>query len=86
MNKEELIKKHGLEKPFKIKDSKKKYAVLVRNTRTGNVNKIKFGQAGAEDYLIHKDKDRRRRFKERHKCSEKKDKLKPGWWSCNWSW
>lgn len=86
MENKELLKKHGLNNPFKIKDSKKKYAVLVRNPKTNNVNKIKFGQKGAEDYLIHKDKERRAKFKARHKCSEKKNKLTPGYWSCNWSW
>ena len=25
-------------------------------------------------------------FKARHNCAEKKDKLTPGYWSCNWSW
>lgn len=86
MNKEQLVKKHGLEKPFKIKDEKKKYAVLVKNPKTGNINQVKFGQAGAEDYLTHGDKQRRKNFKARHKCSEKTNKLTPGYWSCNWSW
>ena len=50
--KEELIKEHGLEKPFKIKDKKKN----------------------------HGDKKRRENFKSRHNYSEKKDKLKGGYW------
>lgn len=86
MNKEELLKKYGLEKPFKIKDKKRKYAVLVRNKETGNINKIKFGAVGYEDYLSHGDKKRRENFKSRHKCSEKTNKLTAGYWSCNWSW
>jgi len=86
MNKEKLIKKYGLEKPFKIKDKEKKYAVFVENTKTGNIKIIKFGAVGYEDYLSHKDKERRKRFKQRHKCSEKTNKLTPGFWSCNWSW
>jgi hypothetical protein len=34
----------------------------------------------------HGDAGRQANFKARHNCSEKKDKLKPGYWSCNWSW
>lgn len=86
MRTEELLKKYGLEKPFKIKDEKKKYAVLVRNPATKNINKIKFGAVGYEDYLSHRDEERRKRFKIRHKCSEKTNKLTPGYWSCKWSW
>ena len=29
---------------------------------------------------------RRKSFRARHKCSEKKDKLTPGWWACNYNW
>ena len=84
--KQVLLEKHGLEKPFRIRDGKHKYAVFVKNQKTKRINIIKFGAVGYEDYLGHKDKERRRRFKARHKCSEKIDKLKAGWWSCNYSW
>lgn len=86
MDKSLLVKKYGLERPFKIKDKKKKYAVLVKNKKTGNVNVIKFGAVGYEDYLSHRDKNRRENFRARHRCSEKLNKLTPGYWSCNWSW
>lgn len=86
MDKDKLVEKYGLEKPFKIKDNKKKYAVLVKNKETGNINKIKFGAVGYQDFTQHKDPERRRRFKKRHKCAEKKNKLTPGYWSCKWSW
>lgn len=86
MDKEKLLKKHGLEKPFKINDPKKKYAVFVKDGRTGNIRIIKFGAAGYEDFLSHKDAQRRANFKARHNCSEKTNKLTPGYWSCNWSW
>ena len=82
----ELIKKYGLEKPFKIKDENKKYAVLVKNPETDRINVIKFGQRGAEDYLIHKNKFRKQNFRARHKCAEKTNKLTPGFWSCEYSW
>lgn len=86
MNKKILLKKHGLEKPFKIRDGIHKYAVFVKNPKTGNVVTVKFGAVGYSDFRKHKDKKRRRRFKKRHNCSSKSNKLTPGWWSCNWSW
>lgn len=86
MNKKLLLIRHGLENPFKIKHTKYKYAVFVKNPKTKNINTIKFGAVGYSDYLEHKDEKRRASFKARHKCSEKKDKLKPGYWSCKWSW
>lgn len=84
--KEKLLKKHGLEKPFKIRDQKKKYAVFVKNPKTKRINMIKFGAVGYEDFRQHKDKKRRKSFKARHKCSQKTNKLTAGYWSCRWSW
>lgn len=86
MDKEKLKERYGLEKPFKINDGIHKYGVLVKNKNTGNINLVKFGAEGYEDFLVHKDPQRRRNFRARHKCNEKKDKLKPGYWSCNYSW
>lgn len=34
----------------------------------------------------HGDEGRRANFKARHNCDEKTDKLKAGYWSCNYSW
>lgn len=86
MDKERLLIKHGLENPFKIKHPKHKYAVFVKNPLTGRIKTVKFGAVGYEDFLTHKDPKRRANFKKRHKCEKKTDKLKPGFWSCNWSW
>ena len=47
---------------------------------------VRFGYRGMQDFLQHKDPKRRASFKARHKCSEKKDKLTPGWWACNYNW
>lgn len=41
---------------------------------------------GGKEGSGHGDEGRRANFKSRHNCSEKTDKLKPGYWSCNWSW
>jgi len=34
----------------------------------------------------HGSESRRANFKARHNCDKHKDKLKAGYWSCNWSW
>jgi hypothetical protein len=53
---------------------------------------VRFGDASMEHYKEgsssrgHGDEGRRENFKARHNCDEKTDKLKPGYWSCNWSW
>lgn len=86
MNKKLLLKKYGLEQPFRIRDKNKKYAVFVKNPATGNVLTIKFGAVGYQDFLEHKDPKRRKSFKARHRCSSKSNKLTPGYWSCNYSW
>lgn len=86
MKYDKLVKKYGLEKPFRIRDDKKKYAVLVRNPSSGRINKVKFGDVGYSDFRKHKDVKRRKSFRARHKCSQKKNKLTPGYWSCKWSW
>lgn len=59
-----------------------------------NVEKlVRFGDAsmghfkeGSSKGKGHGDAGRRANFKSRHNCSEKKDKTKPGYWSCNYSW
>jgi len=48
----------------------KKYTAVFSHKVDGKMKKIKtthFGSAGASDYLQHKDKDRRERYRERHK-------------------
>ena len=60
----------------------KKYKVYVRDPKTGNIKKINFGDAkGGLKLNIH-DPAARRSFVARHKCHEKKDKTKPGYWAC----
>jgi len=66
------------------KGAKQKY--VVKACQGGEEKIVRFGARGYQDYLQHKDEGRRANFKARHNCSEKKDKLTPGWWSCNHSW
>ena len=48
----------------------KKYTAVFSHKVDGKIKKIKtthFGSAGASDYLQHKDKERRERYRQRHK-------------------
>jgi hypothetical protein len=57
--------------------------VYVRDPDSGNVRKVSFGSS-MPDAMGDSEQARKRRksFGERHKCSEKKDKTKAGYWSC----
>jgi hypothetical protein len=63
-----------------------KHKYVVKACQKGEEKIVRFGARGYEDYLQHKDEGRRANFKARHNCSEKKDKLTPGWWACNYNW
>lgn len=87
MNKGELIKKYGLEKPFDSWRKGKKKAVLVKNPKTGNIKTIHFGAKGYEDFTMHKDKKRRASFRARHRCdTDKPNKLTARYWACEELW
>ncbi len=76
--------KKTLNKPFRLKDGKKKYGVYVKNPKTGNVVMVKFGDPNME--IKRDDPARRRSFRARHKCDTAKDKTTPRYWSCKfWS-
>jgi hypothetical protein len=66
------------------KGAKQKY--IVKACDDGKEGIVRFGYRGMQDFLQHKDPKRRRNFKARHRCSEKTDKLTPGWWACNYNW
>ena len=72
-------RKVTLGKPFYTPDGPKKRSVYVKNSK-GNVVKVNFGDPNME---IKRDSpSHRKSFRARHKCSEKKDKTTPGYWSC----
>jgi len=60
----------------------KKFFVYVKNPKTGNVKKVNFGDSGNLSVKI-KEPGARASFAARHKCAQKKDKTKAGYWSCN---
>jgi len=68
-----------LNKPFRTPKGPKKFSVYVKNKK-GNVVKVNFGDPNME--IKRDDPNRRKSFRARHNCSEKKDKTKAGYWSC----
>jgi hypothetical protein len=55
--------------------------VYVKNDK-GNVIKVEFGDTSGLKAKIN-DPAARKSFAARHQCHLKKDKTKPGYWSCN---
>jgi hypothetical protein len=74
----------------------KKYNAVLLNKESGKERKVPFGAIGYEQYkdstglnlyskLNHLDKDRRKRYRERHK-GEEKNKFSSGYWSYKYLW
>lgn len=72
-------KKVTLNKPFRTQGGKKKFAVYVQNP-AGRVIIVRFGDPNME--IKRDDPKRRKAFRDRHDCANKKDRTKAGYWSC----
>jgi hypothetical protein len=59
---------------------KKKFYVYTKSD-AGNVIKVEFGDTSGLNAKIN-NPEARKSFAARHKCAEKKDKTKPGYWAC----
>ena len=59
----------------------KKFYVYIKNKK-GNVVKVSFGGTTGLNVKID-EPGARASFAARHKCAQKKDKTKPGYWACN---
>jgi hypothetical protein len=57
----------------------KKFKVYVKNAQ-GKVVVVRFGDPNME--IKRDDPARRKAFRARHSCDDKKDKTTPGYWSC----
>lgn len=73
-------KKVNLNRPFRTPGGPKKFAVYVK-TPKGSIKKVTFGDPKLK--VRNASKARAKSFRARHKCSQKKDKTKAGYWSCN---
>jgi hypothetical protein len=66
-------------RPFRTPGEKKKFAVYVRSS-SGKIKKVRFGDPNMK--IKASNPARRKSFAARHKCSQKKDRTTPGYWSC----
>jgi hypothetical protein len=65
---------------YPTRGGSKKYIVYVKNSSTGNIKKIQFGDPGLSAKVSNP--KARKSFAARHRCSEKKDRTKAGYWAC----
>ena len=63
-----------------MRGGSKKYVVYVKNPSTGNIKKIQFGDPGLSAKVSNP--KARKSFAARHRCAEKKDRTKAGYWAC----
>jgi len=69
-----------LNKPMRDSSGGKAYKVYVKDTKTKKIKTVRFGSGGLRAKI--NDKKARNAFAKRHKCAQKKDKTKAGYWSC----
>jgi hypothetical protein len=73
-------KKVKLNDPIRTSENpNKKFKVYVKNAQ-GKVVVVRFGDPNME--IKRDDPKRRKAFRARHNCADKKDKTTPGYWSC----
>ena len=71
-----------LNKPMRNTGGGKKYKVFVRNKKTGNIKKVTFGDKKGGLEGNWNNPKARASFAKRHRCAEKNDKTKAGYWAC----
>ena len=69
-----------LNRPFRTPGGPKKFAVYVKNN-SGNIVKVTFGDPNLR--VRNNNRAAAKSFRARHKCDQKKDRTKAGYWSCN---
>jgi hypothetical protein len=73
--------------PFRLYPSTlktKKYDIYV--PKGDRLKKVSFGAKGYEDYTIHKDKERKQRYINRHRHDKLNDPYKAGFWAMYVLW
>lgn len=68
-----------LNRPFRTPGGPKKFAVYVKS-KAGKIKKVTFGDPHMR--IRASSAARRKSFRARHKCSQKKDRTTAGYWSC----
>lgn len=75
-------KKVPLNKPMRTPSGPKKFKVYVKDG--DRIKLVRFGDSKKSGLSIKNSSPARAKsFRARHKCSEKKDRTTPGYWSCN---
>ncbi len=69
-----------LNKPYRTPGKSKKFAVRVRNPKTGNIKTVRFGDPTMR--IKKSDPARRKSFLARHRCSTPGPKTGARYWSC----
>jgi hypothetical protein len=89
MTEEELLseaeyqgKKVKVGYPMRNSGGGKKYKVYVKDPSTGRIKKITFGDVHGGLTAKVSNPEARRSFAARHKCKDKKDRMKAGYWAC----
>lgn len=62
----------------------KKYVAVIKDSDTGRVKRVYFGQAGASDFTKHGQEERKQRYLDRHRDREdwtSSGFKTAGWWS-----
>ena len=72
--------KKKLNKPMRDSSGGKAYKVYVRDPKTKKIKTVRFGSGGLRAKINNP--KARQAFAKRHKCSTKKDRTKPSYWSC----
>ena len=73
-------RKVNLNSPFRTSGGSKKFAVYVKSP-SGNVKIVRFGDPTLR--VRNNNPGARKSFRARHKCDQKTDKTKAGYWACN---
>ena len=71
-----------LGKPTRNSGAGKKYKVFVKNPKTGRIKKITYGDSKGGLKGGWNSPEARKSFAARHRCAEKKDRTKAGYWAC----
>lgn len=67
--------------------SSKKFMVQIRDEKYGRQKTVFFGARGYEDFTVHKDEERKRRYLARHSARENwSDPFTAGFWSAHLLW
>ena len=69
-------------KPKRNTGSGKKYVVYVRNPKTGKIKKITYGDSKGGLEGNWNSAKARKSYAARHRCADKKDRTKAGYWAC----